>query len=123
VNDFNLSGGDAQHSFRKIMDKISTEIDTTLVPALENENMLLNKESYTDTYEEMTRGTNNIKYKSIYCLAEISNFNKLIALSNQKSVPIFELYLNNPRDGQLKTIKWFKFLFRRIAERVISLTK
>lgn len=123
INDFNLSRGEAQYSFKKIMGKISVEIDTTLVPSLEKENMLLKRKSYEDAYNRMARDSNNINYKSIYCLAEISNFNKLIALSNQKSVPIFELYLNSPREGQLRTINWFKFLFKKFAERIIDLTK
>ncbi len=122
INDFTLSGGDAQYSFRKIMNRISDEIDTTLIPALGNEDMLLGAQKYTDAYDFMTRNTTNLNYKSKYCLAEISNFNKLIALSNQKSVPIFELHLNSPRPGQLKTIKWFKFLFKKMAERIIFLT-
>lgn len=121
INDFNLSRGETQQSFRTIMDKISLEIDNTLIPSLEKEGMLLSKDKYESAYKIMSMKTKNINYKSFYCLAEISNFNKLIALSNQKAVPIFELYLENPHEGQLRTIKWFKFLFKRLAERVINL--
>ena len=121
INDFNLSKGEAQYSFKKSMNRISTEIDTTLIPALEKENMLLDKKVYENAYTLMAEGSDNINYESIYCLAEISNFNKLIALSNQQSVPIFELHLYSPREGQLKTINWFKFLFRKFADRVINL--
>ena len=121
INDFNLSRGQAQLSFRTIMDEISAVIDENLIPSLGAENMLLDKHIYESTYKTMEEGTDNIRYKSFYCLAEISNFNKLIALSNQKSLPIFELYLPNPRDGQLRTIKWFKFLFNKMADRVINL--
>jgi len=123
INDFNLSKGEAQESFRSIMNVISDVIDTKLVPSLEKEDMLLPKILYQKAYHNMAGDSDNIDYKSCYCLAEISNFNKLIALSNQKSIPIFELHLDNPKPGQLRTIKWFKFLFRRIAQRVIYLVE
>ncbi|MBI4243405.1 MAG: AAA family ATPase [Planctomycetes bacterium] len=122
INDFNLSGGEAQRSFRTIMDNIAREVDTTLVPSLAKENMLLPQEKYESSYIKMTRNTNNIKYPSNYCLAEISNFNKLIAMSNQMSIPIYEIVLFNPRPGQQKTKNWFNFLFDRFSQRIIDLT-
>ncbi len=124
INDFNLSEGRAQISFRVIMNKISEEIVNTLVPAMEKENMLLKEYKYKSAYNWMARSTTegNIDYYSYYCLAEISNFNKLIAISNQKSVPVFELHLEDATISQRRTLSWFRHLFKSLAERIIRLT-
>ena len=64
----------------------------------------------------------NVKYENIYCLAQISNFNKLIAISNEQSIPVFDITLNKATDGQKKTLNWFKMLYKAMAERIIELT-
>ena len=106
------------------MDEIGNETIRSLVPALEQDDMLLNKMKYEKEYNKMVdiSKKNNIDYPNVYCLAEISNFNKLIALSNQKSLPVFELRLNRAHEGQLGTLKWFKFLYTALADRIIGLT-
>ncbi len=123
VNDFNLSEGQANNSFRSIMDKISDQIVNILVPSLKQEDMVLDDDKFKETYNKMVRSStnNNINYKDFYCLAEISNFNKLIALSNHKSIPVFELSLDTAGEGQKKTLNWFKYLYKAIADRVIGL--
>lgn len=125
INDFNLSNGKPQPNFKVIMKRISEEVENVLVPALEKEGMLLDKEVYQNAYEEMVNSAKrgNVDYNDYYCLAEISNFNKLIALSNEKSIPIFELMESDVSlgEGQFRTLQWFKFLYNAVADRIIKL--
>lgn len=121
INDFNLSGGKPQQTFKAIMQKISDEVINTFVPALEKEGMLMEKQKYIEAYETMKHKSIScgINYCDPYCMAEISNFNKLIALSNQQSIPVFELKEDLLLDGQKGTLKWFRFLYGAIADRII----
>lgn len=126
VNDFNLSHGWPQSAFKGFMDSISEKISTVLVPSLNNVGMTMDSARYTTAYEHMKGRSNShkIDYPDQYCLAQISNFNKLIALSNAQSVPVFDVVLDHRmvHEGQAKTLKWFKFLYCAIAQRVLELT-
>lgn len=124
INDFNLSSGHAQQSFRAIMDSIASEIENTLIPAFKKSGMLLPLERYETEYEKMRQSSNqnHFNYRNPFCLAEISNFNKLIALSNEESIPVFELKLVHANPGQHRTLNWFRFLFEQFAQRIIRLT-
>ena len=126
VNDFNLSNGVPQKSFQVFMDRISKSVLETLFIKLEEEGMTFSKEKYEKAYKNMLRKLSScnkeIAYNDPFCIAQISNFNKLIAISNEKSQPIFDIELNNPTDGQKRTLSWFKKLYDAMAERVIELT-
>lgn len=124
INDFNLSNGAPQETFKNFINKISDEFVNTFVPALQKEEMLLKESVYKNAYENMrTKNEKNIEYKDFYCLAQLSNFNKLIAVSNAKSIPIFEIERDsNFSEGQTKTLNWFKFLYKALAMRIIELT-
>ncbi len=122
INDFNLSGGHPQASFAGFMSKISSVITTTFIEDLKKNNMTLSEDAYERAYRNMVQKANHIEdYYDHYCLAQFSNFNKLIALSHEKSLPIFELKLDHAHEGQAKTLSWFKLLFRIFAERVVEL--
>ena len=77
-------------------------------------------------YEEMRTSAekHHVEYSDCYCLAQISNFNKLIALSNAQSIPVFELKPDKAMfsDGQARTLAWFKFLYEALAKRVLRLS-
>lgn len=108
------------------MDRISDEVSKSLVPELRKVNMLLADEAYSAAYENMRKKSrnNNVDYNNEYCLAQISNFNKLIAISNEKGIPIFDIDLDDSAaEGQKKTLKWFKYLYSAFADRIIELTK
>ncbi len=126
INDFNLSNGRPQFTFKEFMQDISDKITDILVPALDGFGMIMEKDMYTEAYNLMVESSKdgNIEYQDFYCLAQISNFNKLIALSNANSVPIFKVKLNSKmvHDGQERTLKWFKFLYKALANRVLELT-
>ncbi len=125
VNDFNLSFGRPQKSFKTFIDRISDEISNELVPELEKMNMTIKGTKYVDSYNRMKNSfkDNNVDYRNEYCLAQISNFNKLIAISNEQSIPIFDIELDLATEGQRKTLAWFKRLYLALADRIIELTE
>lgn len=127
INDFNLSHGHPQRTFRDFMDQISEKITTEFFSSLQENGMTFSPEKYQTAYQNMSNlsRTHSINYKDFYCLAQISNFNKLIAMSNSCSKPIFELELNPEiqRDGQERTLNWFKFLYDALAKRVMELAE
>lgn len=124
INDFNLSRGKPQKSFASFMERISDKVVNKLITALSQQGMSLEQGRYEASYLEMKNKFHdgNINYCDCYCLAQFSNFNKLIAISNEKSVPVFEIELQNPTDSQAKTLKWFRLLYKSLAERIITLT-
>lgn len=120
INDFNLSKGKPTKAFAEQIKKISNEIENNLVSHFKLNKMLLDDNLY--------KGARNINlnkqdYITQYCIAEISNFNKLIAISNEESIPVFELSPKNLGESQKRTYYWFKKLFEAIAKKVIHLTK
>ena len=123
INDFNLSHGHPQHNYRMLMDTINKSIENDLIPKLRDNDMLLAEELYKNVYDAVIQKTHgdNFKYNSKYCLGEISNFNKLIAISNNASIPVFELApgrLPHSTESQEKTLKWFSVLYKVISWRI-----
>ena len=124
INDFNLRQyGQPSKSFATIMNEIGKSIIQDLVPALRAANMMLPEEKY-----DAAKGLNS-ELKSLnreldqYCIGQVSNFNRFIADSNKKSVPVYEL---NPfgvtYSGQKKTLSWFKALFEMMCNKIMLLT-
>lgn len=122
INDYNLSRGKPTKAFAELMDRISTVISHDLVPNLEKEAMLLSDEKYVTAQKLNKKLKSQHRELQKYCIAEISNFNKLIALSNDKSIPIFELSNIGMQEGQRKTLGWFKALFDLIVDKIILMT-
>lgn len=122
INDYNLSRGKPTKAFAELMDRISTVISHDLVPNLEKEGMLLSDEKYVTAQKLNKKLKSQHRELQKYCIAEISNFNKLIALSNDKSIPIFELSNIGMQEGQRKTLGWFKALFDLIVDKIILMT-
>lgn len=123
INDFNLSDGKPSYSFATIMDKISGCITNELIPNLDREGMLLDSKKYLDAAYLNTKLRSQREIDN-YCIGEISNFNKLIALSNKLAIPIYELDPNKSNLGtsQTKTLNWFRILFDTMASKIITLT-
>lgn len=122
INDYNLSRGEPTKAFAGLMDRISTVISQDLVPNLEKEGMLLSDDKYVAAQIMNKKLKSQHRELQKYCIAEISNFNKLIAMSNDKSIPIFELSNIGMQEGQRKTLGWFKALFDLIADKIILMT-
>ena len=91
INDYNLSKGKPTKAFAELMDRISDVINQELVPNLKNEGMLLDDDKYIAAQQLNANLRSLHRDLQKYCIAEISNFNKLIAMSNDRSIPIFEL--------------------------------
>lgn len=123
INDFNLSKGKPSYSFKVIMNKISTCVREELVPNLDNEGMLLDKKRYLEAASLNDKLLSQRKIDD-YCIGEISNFNKLIALSNKLGIPIYELDPKKSMLGhsQIRTLTWFRVLFETMASKIILLT-
>lgn len=122
INDFNLTEGNPSKSFASLMNKISNEVVTILVPNLKEEEMVLIDEKYCAA-AKLNERMEKMRKVNPYCIAEISNFNKLIAESNKSSIPIFELNESFLGEGQRKTLNWFKQLYRLIVEKIVILTQ
>lgn len=126
INDFNLSHGRPQQTFGNFMAQISDKVVKELVPVLQGMQMTLSTQMYQSGYTKMRNCDPNrhLDYPDNYCLAQISNFNKLIAISNEKSIPVFEIVLDADlvQEGQRKTLSWFKFLYHALAIRILELT-
>ena len=122
INDFNLSDGKPPKAFAGIMDKIAAIVEDTLVPNLGEVNMLLPEDKYRQAFG-MNGKLRSLRPLNTYCMAEISNFNKLIAISNEKSIPVYELNLGMLQEGQQRTLHWFKSLFDVMAQKIITLTE
>lgn len=122
INDFNLSRGKPTLAFAELMDKISAAIKGELTPNLKAAGMLLDDRIYTEAQSLNKNLKSQHRELSKFCIAEISNFNKLIALSNEQSIPVFELSSKGMQEGQKRTLGWFKALFKLIADKIILLT-
>lgn len=104
--------------FQRWIDAINNKVRESLVPVLGKEDMLLPK----DRYERLG-------LEDDYCLASISDFNSLIARSQEFQVPVFEL-----TDAQIgltgillertnASKDMFLGIFTRLAEVVVELTR
>lgn len=122
INDFNLSKGQPTKAFAELMDRIALIVEESLIPNLEKEGMLLHDDKY-DSTALLNKKLKSLRTLNKYCIAEISNFNKLIAISNEKSIPIYELKAINLQGGQQRTLNWFNSLFDIIAQKIIKLTE
>ncbi len=121
INDFNLSSGNPTRAFGRIMERISEVVESDLVPNLDEQGMLLSNEKYKKA-EDLNKSLSSNRPTNKYCIGEVSNFNKLIAISNDRSIPIFELAPDGMHEGQRRTLRWFKNLFDTMADKIITLT-
>lgn len=125
INDFNLSrtsqGLLPTRAFERIMDRIADTVKNQLVPNLKEQDMLLEDDRYLKAKELNDRIRSNRELPD-YCIAEISNFNKLIAMSNESSTPVFELPQERLGYSQKGTHQYFKELFDIITQKILIMT-
>ena len=117
IQNFRIIRGKETAAFEKWIQKIEEDISSKLIPALRQNNMLLPDDFYRH------QGINDT-----YCLTKISNFNSLIALSQEHGTPIYDLtsqqlkqtgiVLRNNQDKQTE----FRETFQNLADKIISLT-
>ncbi|NEP55097.1 MAG: AAA family ATPase, partial [Moorea sp. SIO3C2] len=104
-------------AFQRWMDQIKDAIEDRLFPELKYEQMVFPEEVY---FEQ--------KMGDDFCLIKMSDFNSLIAISQQNQTPIFALtaeqigqtgqVLENTQNSQ----NHFRESFSRLADKVINLT-
>ncbi|UWX67238.1 AAA family ATPase [Empedobacter stercoris] len=116
IQRFNIRNGKPNAPFRNNMDEILEEVDSSLVPALNSSNMLLNNDAYL----------NNI-IPNHYCIAEIPDFQSLIQKSSQLGIPVFAIedeemghsgtVLNQMKDKR----DFFNNMFNDFAQQIIHI--
>ncbi len=112
-------GGKPAASFQSWIDRIKDTTNTQLVPALSKMNMVISKAKFNAASTDDTP----------YNLANISDFNSLIAQSQKHNVPVFALSDNQIEQSGavLETMKKnrqiFKKNFNKLAETVVDLTQ
>ena len=138
IQNYRVREGIPAAAFQRWIDKIRDGIETKLIPALRENDMLLPVERY----EEASRIAPNAEEPSTLLLPllfpnlaiarpllQMSDFNSLIALSQEHKAPVFDLtdaqigrtgsVLEKTKVSMLK----FRELFAAGAERIIALTK
>ena len=122
---YRIKNANATKSFEKWIDRIREEVYNRLVPELEKINCVVDKAVFEDILKD-----SGLKP---YDLAHISDFNTLIAISQQLSTPIYditdeELASTGKLYGHaLTTLKEsrdsFKNIFGELVDRILLLTK
>jgi len=110
--------GSPTEGFQKWIDTINDRVAKQLVPTLDPLKMLLPKEKYKQIPSLLPN----------YCLAQIADFNTLIAKSQDHKTPVFAL--TDEQIGHVGTVlevdqtkrKEFFEVFEALVERVITLT-
>lgn len=105
-------------SFKRWIDIINNEVENGLVPALTPLNMSISEDQFKES----------VASESPFNLANISDFNSLIAKSQQHNVPVFHLtdeqleQSGKVEENMIKSRDSFKEAFRNLAEAVVNLT-
>ena len=115
VQNYRLRGGEPATAFRKWMDTIDESVVEDLFPALSAVEMTLPKH----VYEKHEVGE--------FCLARISDFNSLIAKSQEHQTPVFALTPAQIEQsgvvlqGTMQSRDNFEVIFADLADKVVSL--
>jgi cellulose biosynthesis protein BcsQ len=117
VQNYRIIRGKETAAFQTWIQRIEQAVTNKLKPTLYQNNMLLPEQTYTEQGIE-----------SSFTLTKISNFNSLIALSQEHQTPIYDL---TPQqlgqrgivlESNQKKQEEFRQTFSRLAERVTGLT-
>jgi cellulose biosynthesis protein BcsQ len=117
VQNFRIINGRETGAFETWIQKIEENVSSKLVPILKTHNMMLPEQEYF-----------NQEINDNFCLTKISNFNSLIAKSQEHQVPVYELtpqqlgqtgiVLKNNQKKQ----EDFRKTFSDLADKIIGLT-
>lgn len=117
VQNYRIRKGKETKAFQNWIQKIETTVAEHLVPTLQKHNMMLPDGVYRE------QGMNDSR-----CLTKISNFNSLIARSQEHQAPIYDLTPEQlDQTGQVletskKQQEEFRKTFSDLADKIISLT-
>ena len=115
VQNYRLRGGGPASAFQTWLNRISSSVSDELFPALSAVNMTLPR----DVYDE--HGVEEL------CLAKISDFNSLIAKSQEHQTPVFALSPDQIAQGgvvlqgPMQSRDKFNEIFFELATKVVSL--
>jgi len=117
VQNFRIIRGKETAAFETWINKIEQDVSSKLIPILRQNSMLIPEQLYAE------HGISDS-----FCLTKISNFNSLIALSQEHQTPIYALtaqQLNQTgivlKNNQAKQDD-FKQTFAELADKIIGLT-
>jgi cellulose biosynthesis protein BcsQ len=117
IQNYRIRNAKATAAFQKWIDAIDKAVSERLMPSLRENRMLLAKEMY----ESQDIGSD-------FCLAKISNFNSLIAKSQDHQTPVFALtqeqiqQYGNVFDTTQEAQEKFRDTFEKLAAKIIFLT-
>jgi cellulose biosynthesis protein BcsQ len=117
VQNYRISKGKETAAFQTWIEKIEIAVSEKLIPTLRQSNMMLPNQAYKD--QGMT---DNLS------LAKISNFNSLIALSQQHRTPVYELTAQQLAQtgvvlqNNQKKQEEFRITFSDLADKIIALS-
>jgi cellulose biosynthesis protein BcsQ len=118
VQNYRIIRGKETAAFQKWINKIEADVSSNFVPMLHKNNMMLPESTYLDQGIDI----------SSYCLTKISNFNSLIALSQEHGTPIYDLTPEQLRQTGVvlrtnqKKQDEFRHTFSDLADKIIGLT-
>jgi cellulose biosynthesis protein BcsQ len=120
IQKYRPRGGKATEGFQKWIDAINQRVTNQLFPTLRDCAL---------TFPEETYAASGVTATESYCLAQIPDFNTLIAASQTNQTPVFALTDDMlGHSGVVLEIDQqkraeFEVLFRELATRVVSLTQ
>ncbi len=117
VQNYRIIRGKETKAFQTWIEKIEDAVTNKLVPVLKNTDLMLPKQAYTE------EGINDK-----LTLTKISNFNSLIALSQEHRTPVYALTPQQLRQvgkvlgNNLKKQDEFRETFSNLADKIIALS-
>jgi cellulose biosynthesis protein BcsQ len=117
VQNYRIIRGKETAAFQTWIEKIEQAVSDNLIPTLMRSNMMLPNQTYRDQ-----------RIEDSLSLAKISNFNSLIALSQEHRTPVYELTAQQLgqrgivlKNNQKKQVE-FRKTFSDLADKIIALS-
>lgn len=116
VQNFRIIQGQETKPFKIWVDRIEQAVSSQFAPILKNQGMMLPEEIYLEQKIDLN-----------YTLTKISNFNSLIALSQEYRTPVYaltseQLNQKSTTKQQKSKQKEFEKTFSKLADKIIALT-
>ena len=132
IQNFRVKKGIPAAAFQRWIEEIKTGVQTKLIPVLRENGMLLPDELYMKASQigsDFAQMTLFFEDTASQPLLQLSDFNTLIALSQEHKAPVFDLSDNQlEKEGIVlekmkKSMNNFRALFSDGADRILTLTE
>ena len=132
IQNFRVKKGNPAAAFQRWIEEIKMGVQTKLIPVLSENDMLLPDELYQEASRIGSEPTQlSIFFHNIASqpLLQLSDFNTLIALSQEHKAPVFDLSDHQLKkegivlETMRKSMNKFRDLFSDGADRIITLTE